>query len=173
MLYDGLGQLIDGVLGRNVPWNETANPKWFDWIGWLDEVTVRPTVTFQFSSLRKFSIARFHILNHPGQQEKLLFSKVVISFSKDGEYFAWKTIYEPSMGTRTGMENKAFWIRVLLAGNVGKYVTCDFMYYGWWVLISEIEFESGAFNFSASFLFVCVIVCCLRLALMVCSRLLT
>lgn len=73
----------------------------------------------------------------------MLFSKVVLSFSRDGEYFAWKTIYEPSMAKRTAMSNRAFWIEVNLDGNIGKYMTCDFRYYGWWVLISEVEFISG------------------------------
>lgn len=43
------------------------------------------------------------------------------------------------------MCNRAFWIEVNLEGHVGKDVTCDFQYYGWWVLISEVEFESGNF----------------------------
>lgn len=144
VLYDGLGQLADGVMGHFAEWNDTGNPEWIDWIGWQDTVTAEPTVTFEFSSLRRFSSVRFHILNLPGLHEKMLFSKVVLSFSKDGEYFAWKTIYEPSMAKRTAMCNKAFWIVVNLEGHVGKDVTCDFQYYGWWVLISEVEFESGA-----------------------------
>jgi len=142
VLYNGLGQLTDGVTGRVADWNDTGNPNWIDWIGWKDTVTADPTVTFQFSSLRRFSRVRFHILNLPGQHEKMLFSKVILSFSKDGEYFAWKTIYQPSMAKRTSMCNKAFWIEVNLEGHLGKDVTCDFQYYGWWVLISEVEFES-------------------------------
>lgn len=143
VLYRGLGQLTDGVIGRNADWNDTGNPNWIDWIGWQDSLTADPTVTFEFSSLRKFSSVRFHILNLPGVHEKMLFSKVVLSFSRDGEYFAWKTIYEPSMAKRTGMCNKAFWIEVNLDENIGKHMTCDFLYYGRWVLISEVEFESG------------------------------
>ncbi|XP_078376446.1 epithelial discoidin domain-containing receptor 1-like isoform X1 [Oculina patagonica] len=142
VLYRGLGQLTDGVIGRNADWNDTGNPNWIDWIGWQDSLTADPTVTFEFSSLRKFSSVRFHILNLPGYHEKMLFSKVVLSFSRDGEYFAWKTIYEPSMAKRTGMCNKAFWIEVNLDGSIGKHLTCDFLYYGRWVLISEVEFES-------------------------------
>ncbi|KAJ7386776.1 DNA damage responsive protein [Desmophyllum pertusum] len=142
VLYRGLGQLADGVIGRNAEWNDTGNPNWIDWIGWQDSRTTDPTVTFKFSSSRKFSSVRFHVLNLPGHNEKMLFSKVVLSFSRDGEYFAWKTIYEPSMTKRTSLSNKAFWIQVNLEGNIGKYVTCDFLYYGWWVLISEVEFES-------------------------------
>lgn len=143
MLYYGLGQLTDGVTGRVADWNDTGNANWIDWIGWKDTVTAKPTVTFEFSSLRRFSSVRFHILNLPGLHEKMLFSKVVLSFSKDGEYFAWKTIYEPSMTKRASMSNRAFWIEVNLEGLVGKDVACEFQYYGWWVLISEVEFESG------------------------------
>ena len=154
VLYHGLGQLTDGVIGRNADWNDTGNINWIDWIGWQDSLTADPTVTFEFSSLRKFSCVRFHVLNLPGHHEKMLFSKVVLSFSRDGEYFAWKTIFEPSMGKRTALSNRAFWIKVNLDGNIGKYVTCDFLYYGWWVLISEVEFESGnLFEFRFSFLF--------------------
>lgn len=142
VLYHGLGQLTDGVIGRSADWNDTGNLNWIDWIGWQDSLTADPTVTFEFSSLRKFSCIRFHVLNLPGHHEKMLFSKVVLSFSRDGEYFAWKTIFEPSMAKRTAMSNRAFWIKVNLDGNIGKYVTCDFLYYGWWVLISEVEFES-------------------------------
>ena len=147
VLYNGLGQLTDGVTGHVANWNDTGNQNWIDWIGWQDSVTADPTVTFHFSSLRRFSSVRFHILNLPGQHEKMLFSKVILSFSKDGEYFAWKTIYEPSMNKRTSMYNQAFWIKVNLEGHIGKDVTCDFQYYGWWVLISEVEFESGRYFF--------------------------
>lgn len=142
LLYNGLGQLSDGVTGNLADWNDTGNPDWIKWIGWKDSLTPDPTITFHFSALRRFSSVRFHILNLPGQHEKMLFSKVILSFSKDGEYFAWKTIYEPSITKRTSMCNRAFWIEVNLEGHVGKDVTCDFQYYGWWVLISEVEFES-------------------------------
>lgn len=142
LLYNGLGQLTDGVTGHVTDWNDTGNPNWIYWIGWQDVETPKPSVTFVFSSLRRFSRVRFHTLNLPGQHEKMLFSKVVLSFSKDGEYFAWKTIYEPSMAKRSAMSNRAFWIEVNLDGHVGKHVTCDFQYYGWWVLISEVEFNS-------------------------------
>lgn len=145
LLYNGLGQLSDGVTGNLADWNDTGNPDWIKWIGWKDSLTPDPTITFHFSALRRFSSVRFHILNLPGQHEKMLFSKVILSFSKDGEYFAWKTIYEPSISKRTSMCNRAFWIEVNLEGHVGKDVTCDFQYYGWWVLISEVEFESGNF----------------------------
>lgn len=142
VLYRGLGQLTDGVIGRNADWNDTGNLIWIDWIGWQDSKTSDPTVTFEFSSLRKFSSIRFHVLNLPSHHEKMLFSKVVLSFSRDGEYFAWKTIYEPSMAKRSTLRNKAVWIEVNLDGNIGKHVTCEFVYYGWWVLISEVEFKS-------------------------------
>ncbi|XP_068716400.1 discoidin domain-containing receptor tyrosine kinase B-like [Montipora capricornis] len=142
LLYNGLGQLTDGMTGYMADWNDTGNPNWIDWIGWQDIKTPQPTVTFVFSSLRRFSRVRFHTLSLPGQHEKMLFSKVILSFSKDGEYFSWKTIYEPSMTTRSSRSNRAFWIEVNLDGHVGKYVTCDFQYYGSWVLISEVEFES-------------------------------
>lgn len=58
------------------------------------------------------------------------------------------------------MSNRAFWIKVNLDGNIGKYVTCDFLYYGWWVLISEVEFESGnLFEFRSSSLFQVQLIC--------------
>ena len=160
VLYHGLGQLTDGVIGRNADWNDTGNLNWIDWIGWQDSLTADPSVTFEFSSLRKFSCVRFHVLSLPGHNEKMLFSKVVLSFSRDGEYFAWKTIFEPSMTKRTAMSNRAFWIKVNLEGNIGKHVTCEFFYYGWWVLISEVEFESGnLFEFRSPFLFRVKLIC--------------
>ena len=154
LLYNGLGQLTDGVTGNLADWNDTGNPDWIKWIGWKDSLTPDPTVTFHFSALRRFSSVRFHILNLPGQHEKMLFSKVILSFSKDGEYFAWKTIYEPSITKRTSMCNRAFWIEVNLEGHVGKDVTCDFRYYGRWVLISEVEFESGNFFLPSKSVFI-------------------
>lgn len=154
LLYNGLGQLSDGVTGNLADWNDTGNPDWIKWIGWKDSLTPDPTITFHFSALRRFSSVRFHILNLPGRHEKMLFSKVILSFSKDGEYFAWKTIYEPSITKRTSMCNRAFWIEVNLEGHVGKDVTCDFQYYGWWVLISEVEFESGNFLFPSKSVYI-------------------
>ena len=143
VLNDGLGQLVDGVLGLPADWNDTHNTKWIEWIGWRDTVTQRPSITFQFSSLRRFTALRIHVLNYPGIEEKMLFSKVVISFSKDGEYYAWKVIYGPGITKRRQMKDKAFWVHVNLTNNVGQYVTCEFYYQGWWALISEVQFESS------------------------------
>ena len=143
VLTNGLGQLVDGVLGVPADWNDTHDTKWIEWIGWRDTVTQRPSVTFQFSSLRRFTALRFHVLNYPGIEEKMLFSKVVISFSKDGEYYAWKVIYGPGITKRRQMKDKAFWVHVDLTNNVGQYVTCEFYYQGWWALISEVQFESS------------------------------
>ncbi|XP_032239536.2 discoidin domain-containing receptor 2 [Nematostella vectensis] len=140
VLSGGLGQLVDGVLGKNVPWNDTGNPEWIYWVGWRDPVTESPSVTFQFSTMRKFSLIRFHVINQAGV-EKLLFGKVVISFSEDGEYYAWKTVYEPSVGKRR-MKNRALFLEVDISPNTGKYVTCDFIYHGWWVLLSEVQIVS-------------------------------
>lgn len=143
MLSNGLGQLVDGVLGLPADWNNTRDPKWINWIGWHDTVTNRPSVTFKFSSLREFTGLRVHVLNYPGIVEKMMFSKLVISFSKDGEYYSWKVIYEPSITRRRQMKDTAFWIHVDLKHNVGMYVTCEFYYQGWWTMVSEVQFESS------------------------------
>ncbi|XP_031564383.1 discoidin domain-containing receptor 2-like [Actinia tenebrosa] len=144
VLSNGLGQLVDGLLGVNAPWNDTVNPAWISWIGWRDRVAEHPTITFKFSSERKFSKIRFHVLNQPGA-EKLLFGKVVISFSSDGEYYSWKIVFEPSLEKRK-MKNMAFFLDVDLEHNEGKYITCEFKYHGWWVLLSEVEFLSVPIN---------------------------
>lgn len=49
------------------------------------------------------------------------------------------------MVKRLILRNKVVWIEVNLDGNIGKYVICEFVYYGWWVLISEVEFKLGIF----------------------------
>lgn len=143
VLTDGLGQLVDGQIGLPADWNNTRDSRWINWIGWRDTLTNLPSVTFKFSSLRRFTALRIHVLNYPGIAEKMMFSKLVISFSKDGEYYSWEVIFEPSIAKRRRMMGKAFWLRVDLQGNVGQYVTCEFLYQGWWTLISEVQFESS------------------------------
>lgn len=56
----------------------------------------------------------------------MLFSKVILLFFKDGEYFFWKIIYEFSMIMRLFRSNRVFWIEVNFDGYVGKDVICDF-----------------------------------------------
>jgi hypothetical protein len=41
------------------------------------------------------------------------------------------------------MKNMAFFLDVNLGQNVGKYLTCEFIHRGWWVLLSEVEILSG------------------------------
>ena len=141
VLTGGLGQLTDGVLGKNAFWNNTNDSDWREWIGWRDVSTRNPTITFQFDTIREFSLIRFHVLNHFGHS-KLLFDKLVMAFSNDGEYYSWKVVYEPSQDMRRA-KNRAFFVDVDTANNVGKFVTCDFSYDGYWILISEVEFVSS------------------------------
>lgn len=141
VLSGGLGQLTDGVLGKNAVWNDTNDTDWEPWVGWRDVSTRYPTATFRFDTSRVFSSIRFHVVNHYGN-EKLLFDKLVISFSNDGEYYSWKVVYEPSRDKRMD-KDRAFWIEVDTKDNVGRFVTCDFFYYGYWILLSEVEFVSS------------------------------
>ena len=140
LLEGGLGQLTDGDVGGNAFWYDLGNGRSFEWVGWFDVKNARPAILFDFDSPRKFQKIRLHGKNRPGNVK--IFRNLLVAFSMDGQYFSRKFVFHPSSVMRV-KRNQSMWIEVDLRGHVGKYLNCEFSYDGKWIVLSEIEFESG------------------------------
>lgn len=140
VLQGGLGQLTDGDVGGDAFWYDLGNGKSFEWVGWFDVINSKPAILFEFDSARQFYKIRLHSNNRPGNVK--IFRNLLVAFSMDGQYFSRKFVFYPSSVLRE-KRNQSMWIEVDLRGHVGKYLNCEFSYDGKWIVLSEIEFESG------------------------------
>lgn len=136
----GLGQLTDGDVGGNAFWLDHGNGKSFEWVGWFDVVNKQPSILFEFDKPRRFNKIYLHGNNRPGNVK--VFHNLLVAFSTDGLYFSRKFVFYPSH-RMTRLRNQSVWIEVELQGHVGKYLNCEFSYEGKWIVLSEVEFESG------------------------------
>ena len=140
VLHGGLGQLTDGEVGGDAYWLDIGNGKNFEWVGWYDLINAKPSLLFEFDKPRRFHKIFFHGNNRPGNVK--LFRSLAVAFSNDGLYFSKKFVFYPSH-SMTRYKNQSTWIEVDLHGHVGKYLNCEFEYEGKWIVLSEVEFETG------------------------------
>ena len=139
-LSSGLGMLTDGRLANE---DFTVN-NGLGWIGWNIIETPQPYIKFHFLSERIFNSATFHC-NVKDQTRIKLFSKVEISFSKNGNEFDTLQDYEPKE-ISTPLSSTNHNITIDLCRRVGKSLMFNFTYSGQWILISEVTFNSGKFK---------------------------
>lgn len=146
-LYGGLGQLTDGEVGGEAFWLDVGNGPSFEWLGWYDMVNKKPSLLFEFETPRKFKKMLLHGNNRPGNVK--VFRNLIVAFSIDNLYYFSYVNFYPSQNL-TSQKSKSLWIEVDLKGHVGKYLRLDFSYEGKWIVLSEIEFESGEWTFFIS-----------------------
>ena len=134
MLTGGIGKLADGIIATRRPSNTKRTP----WVGYKGN----PIMFFTFNTSRKFQSISFHVLN----KEKL-FERVNIEISRDGVRYKHIGSYYPTNEARA---NKGVMeIKVPLNGNAGHYLRCSFELRASWLLLSEIEFDTGEYRFVA------------------------
>lgn len=141
----GLGQLTDGMEGHSNfhidP--ENSGRKGFEWVGWLNNATSRPSIEmlFEFDRLRNFSSVHFHC-NNMFSKDVRVFRKATVYFSAhNGTVFHGPPIVY--VHSRDSLIEFARNVIVPLDNRVGKYVRIEIFFDSKWMMVSEVRFESG------------------------------
>ncbi|XP_077332292.1 discoidin domain-containing receptor 2-like [Lithobates pipiens] len=143
-LFDGLGQLTDGVLGLDDFTQSHQYRVWpgYDYVGWKNESTRNGyvEVEFQFDRPRNFTSMKVHCNN--------MFSKGVKIFQKAECLFKSRqqSDWEPeSVGVVTVLDDKnpsSRFVIIPLQQRVGSFILCRFYFADTWMMFSEISFQS-------------------------------
>ncbi|CAN0340646.1 discoidin domain-containing receptor 2 [Lampetra fluviatilis] len=144
-VYDGLGQLTDGVWGLDDFSMSHEYQVWpgYDYVGWSNDSLAEDYVEmdFLFDSVRNFTAMKIHCNN--------MFSHGVKIFSRVSCTFARRpgALWEPghvSVTTVTDHVNpSARFVTVPLGHRPARHIRCQFYFADTWLLISEISFQSG------------------------------
>lgn len=150
ILYDGLGQLMDGEEGQA---NFRLDPldhstKGSKWIGWRnDSFPGQPlSIVFKFDAVRNFSMVQIHC-NNKFSKDVRVFRLANVYFSSEGKVFLNSPSVEYTYARDAQMEY-ARSIRISLNNNIGQFVKLELYFDDKWIMISEIQFESGNCLFS-------------------------
>ena len=146
-LTGGLGQLTDGEIGET---NFRLDPKGFgikgyEWVGWRNETHGgKPIVlVFKFDDVRNFTAVRFHC-NNMFSKDVRVFRKARISFSIGGEFYVTAPIEYRYM--RDTLIEYARLVTIPLQHRIGQYVKLELWFDSRWMMISEIQFDSGKYS---------------------------
>ncbi|XP_032193950.1 epithelial discoidin domain-containing receptor 1 isoform X3 [Mustela erminea] len=151
LLYGGLGQLADGVVGLDDFRKSQELRVWpgYDYVGWSNHSFPAGYVEmeFEFDRLRAFQAMQVHCNNMHTLGARLP-GGVECRF-KRGPAMAWEG--EPvrhALGGSLG-DPRARAVSVPLGGRVGRFLQCRFLFAGPWLLFSEISFISDVTNDSS------------------------
>ncbi|XP_030897028.1 epithelial discoidin domain-containing receptor 1 isoform X8 [Mirounga angustirostris] len=151
LLYGGLGQLADGVVGLDDFRKSQELRVWpgYDYVGWSNHSFPGGYVEmeFEFDRLRAFQAMQVHCNNMHTLGARLP-AGVECRF-KRGPAMAWEG--EPvrhALGGSLG-DPRARAVSVPLGGRVGRFLQCRFLFAGPWLLFSEISFISDVVNDSS------------------------
>ncbi|XP_044587943.1 discoidin domain-containing receptor 2-like isoform X3 [Cotesia glomerata] len=135
-LIDGLGQLVDGMLGEDPRVSSTLA----HWVGWTD---INPVpLVFEFSDLREFNMCVIYAANAPVRGIEV-FKNLKIWFSNDGESYDPSSI-EVSVEEKSPYSPGIIPIVVSLKSRLGRFIKLELEPRSKWLLVSEISFESFA-----------------------------
>ncbi|XP_058256557.1 epithelial discoidin domain-containing receptor 1 isoform X1 [Hemibagrus wyckioides] len=149
VLFGGLGQLCDGVLGGD-DFAETKELRvWpgYDYVGWSREALGKPTVDieFHFEKPRLFHTMQVHS-NNMHTQGVRVFSKVLCEF-KASLLSPWS---EPPLSMHVPLSDlrdpSSRTVTLPLEGRPAHILRCHFTFSDRWLLISEINFYSEPFD---------------------------
>ena len=147
-LSGGIGQLMDGEEGQS---NFRLDPKnlglrGYEWVGWKSETFGGNPVeiTFKFDAVRNFSYVKL-FCNNLFSREVRVFSSVKVFFRNDGQqYLAPPIDYDFA---RDELMEYAREVTIPLRNSVGRYVKLWLFFDSRWMMVSEIQFESGGFSY--------------------------
>ena len=139
-LSSGLGMLTDGKLGPE----DYVDTDGLGWIGWNSKDTPEPYIIFEFLDTRIFYSMTIHC-NVRDRTSIKLFSKVVVSFNVDGVSFDASLTYK-AKNVSSGSSWMNYNVTIDLCRHIGKLMKLNFTYAGYWILISEVTFNSGKLN---------------------------
>ncbi|XP_060809572.1 discoidin domain-containing receptor 2 isoform X2 [Amyelois transitella] len=135
-LKGGLGQLVDGQFGGDEIREAAKNSAW---VGWRNDSTTPPVITFEFDKVREFSAVHL-FCNNKFMRDVQVFSEAIISFSIGGRHFQNDPI------RYTYVEDKIFEssrnVSIKLHHRIGKWVRIELRFSARWILISEVVFDS-------------------------------
>ena len=151
-LSGGIGQLMDGEEGQS---NFRLDPKnlglrGYEWVGWKsDTFGGNPVeITFKFDAVRNFSYVKL-FCNNLFSREVRVFSNVKVFFGNDGQqYLAPPIDYEFA---RDEAMEYAREVTIPLRNSVGRYVKLWLFFDSRWMMVSEIQFESGGFIYLSNY----------------------
>jgi len=156
-LTGGLGQLTDGRLGQSNFRVDRYGVRGYEWVGWRrrdDQLTTTATgdfvqMTFRFDAPRNFSGVSFHA-NNQHTRDVRVFRAARLTFSGGGGRDA-------AAGSGSGTVNYAYlrddvieyarMIPVSLQHHVGDQVNVRLYFDAKWIMLSEVQFESGTERF--------------------------
>ncbi|XP_059363692.1 epithelial discoidin domain-containing receptor 1-like isoform X2 [Carassius carassius] len=149
VMFGGLGQLCDGVLGGNDFMESKELRVWpgYDYVGWNQETLGQPTVDieFHFEKTRVFHTMQVHS-NHRHTQHVRVFNEVVCEF-KASLLSPWA---EPALSLQVPLSDlhdpSSRTISLPLGGRPAQILRCRFSFSDRWLLISEISFYSMPFE---------------------------
>ncbi|XP_051576507.1 epithelial discoidin domain-containing receptor 1-like isoform X1 [Myxocyprinus asiaticus] len=149
VMFGGVGQLCDGVLGGNdfVESKELRVWPGYDYVGWSREALGQPTVDieFHFEKTRVFHTMQVHSNNRHSQGVRV-FSEVVCEF-KPSLLSPWA---EPALSLKVPLDDlhdpSSRTISLPLGGQPAQILRCRFAFSDRWLLISEISFYSVPFD---------------------------
>lgn len=146
MLSEGMGQLTDGEEGQT---HFRVDPqgigfKGYEWIGWRNESvgTMPVEITFKFDAVRNFTALRMHC-NNMFTKDVRVFRMAKIYFSIGGKYFLSEPVEFVYM--RDTLIEYARTVIIPLQNRIGRYVKIELFFDAKWLMISEIQFESGMY----------------------------
>ena len=147
-LTGGLGQLTDGIEGQsNFRLDvSTFDTKGYEWVGWRNETAHAQFIPliFKFDAVRNFTKLRIHC-NNFFSKEVRVFKMARVFFSVGGAHYLDN--YLEYVYMRDELMEYARPIVIELNQNVGQYVKVELYFDSKWMLISEMQFVSGEFQF--------------------------
>ena len=155
-LSDGLGQLTDGEIGDT---NFRLDPqdlgmKGYEWVGWKNDTLEDPgpvTITFKFDTVRNFTSMKLFCNNYFTKDVRV-FRVAVIYYSIGGKYFQKKK--DKFNFIRDTVVEYARYVQIKLDYIVARYIKVELYFDAKWILLSEVQFESGkSYSFSFSLCF--------------------
>lgn len=145
-LSGGLGKLTDKDEGHSNFRLDVhqSGKRGFEWIAWKKDspLTDPVEIHFRFDAVRRFNEVRIHSNNLFSKDVKV-FKAVEIQFSVGGRYYGQgqePILYEYP---EDNVMEEARSVDVPIPGMVGRFVKLSLYFNSRWIMISEIQFESG------------------------------
>ena len=153
VLSGGLGQLTDlkdGVDNFRLDVQELGK-KGYEWVGWRNDTSVATppvSITFTFNSVRNFTAVKIHC-NNMHSKDVMVFRKAEVYFSVAGDKYGNNPVIYESL--RDPLMEYARDVTIRIPHYVGKFVKVLLWFDAKWILISEVTFESGAYQLLRQF----------------------
>ncbi|XP_043477764.1 discoidin domain-containing receptor 2-like isoform X1 [Leptopilina heterotoma] len=134
LMVDGLGQLIDGIIGEDPEILVSSSST--NWVGWNNLEKVE--IIFEFNDFREFENCTIHVAHVP-KKEVEVFSSALVWFSFDGlQYQSNPEKIEVTEEIKTSSIS----VSIPLLSRVAKFIKLELKQKSKWLMISEVNFET-------------------------------